>query len=735
MEYYARSENALGERETINHHLKRTGELCADFLSELGFSDWGLVLGQTHDYGKFSSSFQQVLDKKKVGVNHALPGAALLQSMYKGTINAKLLGAVVASHHSELKSYSDYEPEIRKSYFGEGANLDRQNREYSLFGKNEYQQAACEWRKNFKRVKLTSAPDFEIEEDPQLSQMLFERFLFSALVDADWSSSAEHFEPDYIARHSGPKLDAKMAQECLLDVRQIKQQTSSAATDLNQLRDYLFDVCLAAGDQEQGVYTLTAPTGLGKTLSLLAFATEHCIRWNKRRIILILPFLTIIEQNGKDYREIIPELLEIHSNVKWTEDTRALAERWDAPCIVTTNVSFFEPLFSAHAGECRHLHQLSNSVIVLDEAQSLPAHLLDATLRTLKLLCDHYGCTVVFSTATQPSFQYRPGLNWQPQEIVPNPSALFAATRRVQWNWRVDVPIALSDLALELSVYNQCCVIVNTKRHARELLRQLLDLRSEDEVYYLSTDLCPAHRSDMLDQVRECLRNGSACCLVATSCVEAGVDIDFPIVYRALAPLDSIIQAAGHCNRNGSSPDGLMTVFLPDAENGRLYPTEEYGRAALCVKTLLSRHEIDCSDLKHIDEYYQLLYSPGNGDKKKLLDAIWNENYEETERQYRMIEQDGVQVIVPYEGKIEEYRSICKMLDRQGLTSDVIAMAKELMVSCFDEKQVKQNCMPLYHRSWETGTEVPTGYYLLGIPDFYDKKQGLHFEKMFDGIL
>ncbi|MCD8008097.1 MAG: CRISPR-associated helicase Cas3', partial [Clostridiales bacterium] len=699
----------------------------------LGYGDWGEILGQNHDFGKYSQRFKLVLEHKKTGVNHALPGAVLLTKMYASRPNtAKLLAAAAASHHNKLHSYDHYADSLKAARKGTGKNLDGKNREYSLFGPEEYQEAKTEWRKKFAKRRLSPAPSFQGEEDARLSKMLFQRFLFSALVDADWSSSAEHFEPDYLAQHTGPALDPEVALQRLLDIRREKQQGSTASPALNRMRDELFDACLAAGNEEPGLFTLTAPTGLGKTLALLAFALQHCQHWGKRRVILVLPYLTLIEQNCQDYRAVIPELLELHSNVHWTEEERLLAERWDAPCIVTTNVSFFQPLFSAQAGQCRHLHQLANSVIVLDEAQSLPPRLLDATLRTVKLLCNHYGCTVLFSTATQPSFQHRPGLNWQPREIAPDPPALFAATRRVTWHWRLQQPISLSYLAEELSEYPQVCVIVNLKRHARSVLQTLCQQCREEEVFYLSTDLCPAHRSRVLDEVRRRLKEGLPCRLVATQCVEAGVDLDFPVLYRALAPLDSLIQAAGRCNRNGDSPEGQVTVFLPDEE--RLYPTEDYGRGAQAVIDLLSRHEIDCNDLSHIDEYYQLLYQNGRGDKKELREAIQAEDYPETEKQYQIIDQAGVQVIVPYARQLELYEEICRQLDRDGLTGQVLQMAKELTVSCYDEKAVRKNCVPLFHRSYEADQEVPTKYYLLGIQDFYSETQGLHFEEPFDRI-
>ena len=237
----------------------------------------------------------------------------------------------------------------------------------------------------------------------------------------------------------------------------------------------------------------------------------------------------------------MPDLLEIHSNAQLNERSRLLSQRWDAPCIVTTSVGFFQPLFSAKPTDCRHLHQFANSVLVLDEAQSLPAHLLDATLRTVKLLCSQYGCTVVFSTATQPSFDYRPGLSWRPREIAPNPDALFAATRRVTFAWRLKQPTSLDEIAGEMAQESQACAIVNLRAHAKALYQTLVEQTGEENTFFLTTDLCPAHRLAVLTEIQGRMQAGLPCYLVSTQCIEAGVDLDFPVVFRALAPLEAII--------------------------------------------------------------------------------------------------------------------------------------------------------------------------------------------------
>lgn len=734
--YYARSANASGEKETLGHHAQRVSTLCGDFLKPIGYAEIGNILGGLHDFGKASERFAEVLEGKRVHVNHAYPGAALAYIRYNQKKTARTLAAVIAAHHSHLDSSCILR--LKELMQGTGTGCDEEGNTFSLFGMAEMKEALEVFQAESPGLMQLKIPQPLPDEEDPIADMLLSRFLLSALADADYSASAEHFEPDYLKVHTGTALNPEEALEHLLQVQTEKQKFSTSSSSLNALRNQLFQNCLQAAELPPGLFTLTAPTGLGKTLSLFAFALKHCIKYRQmRRIIVILPYLAIMEQNVREYRRVLPELLESHSAAVLDEKASNLAERWDAPCIITTNVGFFEPLFSARPTDCRHLHQLADSVIVLDEAQSLPPDLLDATLQTVKLLCCQYNCTVVFSTATQPSFQHLPGLQWRPTEIVPNPEKLFQATRRVIYDWRIEQPVSYRQIAEELVSGRQGCVIVNLRSHAEKLFRILDEMMPQWEsegLFYLTSDLCGAHRSRVLEGIKERLAEGKCCYLVASQCVEAGVDLDFPVVYRALAPLESIIQAAGRCNRNGDSPEGKVVVFLPDEEH--LYPPGAYyERAAVCVKTLASRHPIDCFHLKHIEEYYEMLYSNSEGDKEKLRKALQERDYMKVQEEYKLIDSRGVQVIVPWEDEMELFRSVQKEYERTGLTQNLIRRARPLTVSSFAEKKIQECCIPLLFRTYGR-SEVQTGWYLLGNQECYHEKLGLNFGALeaFDGI-
>lgn len=730
--YYARSANASGEKETIGHHAQRVSELCGDFLKPIDCAEIGNALGGLHDFGKTSERFAEVLEGKRVHVNHAYPGAALAYFHYGQKRTARMLATVIAAHHSYLDSGCILK--LKELMQGTGLGCDEEGNTFSLFGMAEMKEAMEIFQTENPQLMRIKIPRPLSDVDDSIADMLLARFFLSALADADYSASAEHFEPDYMKIHTGTTLNPDEVLEKLLQMRAEKQRLSISSAALNALRDQLFEDCLCAAELPPGLFTLTAPTGLGKTLSLFAFAAKHCTKNRQmRRIILILPYLAIMEQNVRDYRRVLPELLESHSAAVLDERAKILSERWDAPCIVTTNVGFFEPLFSAKPTDCRRLHQIAGSVIVLDEAQALPPDLLEATLRTVKLLCSKYGCTVVFSTATQPSFQYLSGLQWTPTEIVPDPKSLFQATRRVTYDWRIDQPVSYRQIAEKLISCDQGCVIVNLRGHAEKLFH-ILEEAVPESVFCLTSDLCPAHRSYVLEIVKERLAEGKNCYLVATQCIEAGVDLDFPVIYRALAPLESIIQAAGRCNRNGDGPDGRVVVFLPDEE--RLYPPGTYyQRAAICVKTLASRHPIDCFNQKHIEEYYEILYS-NTADKEKLKKAIQERDYEEVQKEYKLIESKGVQVIVPWEDKMDLFLSVQEEYEKTGLTQELMKRARPLTVSSFAENQVEKCCTPLFFRIYGKENEVRTDWYLLGNRECYHEKLGLNFGALgtFDGI-
>jgi CRISPR/Cas system-associated endonuclease/helicase Cas3 len=424
-------------------------------------------------------------------------------------------------------------------------------------------------------------------------------------------------------------------------------------------------------------------------------------------VVVVIPYLTIIEQTAAVYRQTFREgfsrayVLEHHSlagggsdgdeaeGVRYWE--RLLAENWDAPIVVTTSVQFLESLFSNRPSACRKLHRLTESVILFDEVQTLPLSLAVPTLAALSHLSRRCRSTVVFATATQPAFDHLDtevrkwvSSGWTPREIAAPGLDLFRRLRRVDVHW--PDPQAFTtwdDLCRELSQHDQTLVVVNLKRHASDLARRLRD-EWGTALFHLSTAMCPAHRQDVLGEVRRRLGEEERCLLVSTQCVEAGVDVDFPAVYRAFGPLEGIAQAAGRCNREGRRPTGDVVVFLPEEQNA--YPDRSYERAASVARSLLvelGATAMDIRDPTLYQRYYERLYSLANpGDLRRVLqDAIRNYDFPEVARRYRMIAQDSISVLVPYREKTREFDALTVEVRAKGLSAGWMRRAQPLVVS------------------------------------------------------
>jgi len=447
---------------------------------------------------------------------------------------------------------------------------------------------------------------------------------------------------------------------------------------VSKARAEVLENCLLAAKWPRGLFSLTVPTGGGKTLSGLAFALAHAKAHGLRRIIYVVPYLSILDQNAKVIREALdfaaddPAVFEHHSladpgkfsrtgdETEQTklEDAARRAENWDAPVVITTNVMFFESLFSNQPRRCRKLHNIAGSVIFLDECQNIPPAFLAPTCAMLKQLVDLLGCSIVLATATQPALDHRnlkecalSGL----QEIIPKDLGLFSRLKRVRVEW--PAPGATMDwatVAARMCAERASLCVVNSKLGARELFNEV-KARKPKGVFHLSTSMCPAHRAAVLEEVRRRLAAQEPCRLVSTQLIEAGVDVDFPLVFREMAPFDSIIQAAGRCNREGklSNAGGIVVVFRSAAsvENPRrYYPPDLWykaGRDVLETNFLKANRLPEIDDPEMIREYFQRVYSFGNLDKHRLGAERKDLQFRTVAGLYRLIDDAGVPVVVP----------------------------------------------------------------------------------------
>ena len=732
MIFYAKSVLPDGHQPTCREHLQAVSDLAGKFGAEIGQEKAAKLAGLLHDFGKYSARFQGVLKHTYEGIDHAICGAVALYYMAKSRALAYTpVIEAINGHHSGLKAlFGDIDRTLADSYKEIIPVRCNDGKEAALAGIDEYSAAFSAFSSDFPDLRLTKELRKAIASHPDdtLRDMLCTRMLFSCLVDADYSISASDEHPDYLRESQiedfSPDALLKKLDEKISAIR----EKSHSDPELNRLRNELFDRCGQAGELPEGLYTLTAPTGTGKTLALLNFALRHCAEHGKRRIIIVLPFLTLAEQNTDTYASIVDNILVDHSQSELGDDAREFASRWSVPFIVTTSVRFFESLFAQKPSDCRKLHSIANSVVVFDEAQSLPPHLTASTLQAVNALCSQYHCTMLFSTATQPTFDALPDVRWTPTEIMPDNGRLYAALRRTEVQWRWNERTTLETVAEEMAAEENVCAIVNKRAHARRLFELLKDRCAADEIFFITTDLCPDHRKRVVDRISARIDGGLPCRVVATQCIEAGVDLDFDVMYRALAPLDSIIQAAGRCNRNGRLPQpGRVVVFVPD-EPGRLYPSDWYENAAEIVKEMLSRGPVDINDPEDIKRYYTLLLEHAK-DNSALTRAVAGRDYASTAKEYKLIKNQGVRVLVPAAGKEKLYEALRDEALKTGVTTSFIRKAAPITVSTFDLNQTTAHCEKLFYAKRKNGQAIPSDYYILlpGHADCYTEDMGLQF--------
>jgi len=689
--YYAHSSpynSPLPEGNKKDWHLLKThlldvGNDAAEKAALWGSQDEATLAGLLHDLGKYSNNFQKRLDGKMSGINHWSQGAIIAWEH-----QAWLAAFAIYGHHVGLPSVSL----LRQL----GKNPEDECRTWNISEpvtqlKNRFESDGL----SLQTIRPTTIP---IKEKPRFAMAV--RMLFSALCDADFIDTEAHFNQYLLeqSRPSAPDLQAKKALKILLDhIHKKAKPTDSKAQVVYEARQSVLKDCLNKAELDERLFTLTAPTGSGKTFSSVAFALKHAVRRGLRRIIIVIPYLSIIEQTAKELRDIFGPvfgedyILEHHSMADRSQtennsseekdaeeeverNRRLLAQNWDAPLIITTSVQFFESLFADQSTRCRKLHNIANSVVYFDEAQTLPPHLAIATLETLNALMQDYGVTVVFGTATQPAFKSLSQSilgGWRPKEILSDPEKTFSSLKRVRpiWPGSGTEKMEWPEIAETLCGHKQALCIVNLKKHAAELsetMRGILPPEEQKSLFHLSTALCPAHRKAILEEVRAKLQNKERVYLIATQCIEAGVDIDFPVVWRAMAPLEALAQAFGRCNREGrlEPEDCEARIFIPVDAN---IPMPDYEQATSIARTYF--WEEDLQSQKVFDKYFKKLYSNisiqgGGGLKQQALEkAVKQLDFPEIAKNYRLIESDTVSVVVPY----KKGKGICREFEQKGL--------------------------------------------------------------------
>ena len=698
--------------QSNEEHCIGVAELAKQFASEFGMGNWGYVLGILHDKGKEKKEFQEYIQDvngipghkhwTKKGKAHAYVGALLAQGLY-GKVATTFLGNAICGHHAGLYDYFELEKMISSS---------------DLPSEVQMQTDA---------IQLNKAK-FTLTEN-QINHLV--RVLFSCLVDADYLDTEKFMNVSSASQRGHHKKLSELL--ILLEDHFCKLNNNSEDSTVNVIRRCVQEQCIKMSSGENGFYSLTVPTGGGKTLSSLLWAMRHAVCNGQKRIIIAIPYTSIIVQTASVLKSIFGEenVLEHHS--QFTIDSiidkdirlkaKLASENWDYPIVVTTNVQLFESMFSNKPSDCRKLHNIANSVIILDEVQTLPTDYLQPIVDALKSYQRMFGISVLFTTASQPvlsgliegcnpkaAFQGIDGIT----EIIPKEYALHDRLRRVCLE--IDnTGITYDEIADRLSRHDKVLCIVNTRNDAREIFERL---PKEGMTIHLSRMMCPRHVTKAIQEIKQALSDNSETVIrvVATQLIEAGVDIDFPVVYRQEAGLDSILQAAGRCNREGKLDMATAYVFSLSVEH------KLYGSIIDANNARLNMVNVnDWFAPETMTEYFRQLYCRketfDKNDIKTLLYKPAEMCFAEAAKKFRLIEETGKTVYVNMDDSLE----LIERLKSDGITYSLMKELSQYSVNIHERDFQKLN-------SYEAIEEVIEGIYVVKDRAQYDENIGLRLD-------
>ena len=651
--------------QTLKDHLCGTAELAGYFAGRFGKADWGYACGMLHDIGKYSLAFQdKIKNNSNRQVDHSTAGAKAC--FEKGGMYS-FMSYCIAGHHSGLPDY--------------GSSSDPGNAPTLQGRKRKHIEDCGAYKSEIHIPEIKTLPfDPQNSPDPDFSLSVFIRMLYSCLVDADFLDTEYFMKEGRTQRETGEEPSVLLEK---LKKHVAGWLLNEDTETVNGRRTEILRHCFEWGHKERGIFQLTVPTGGGKTIASLAFALQHAVENQMDRVIYVIPYTSIIEQNAAVFRKILGEqnVLENHYNVDYesTEELKPMqlaSENWDKPVVVTTNVQFFESLFANKSSKCRKLHNIANSVIIFDEAQMLPTDYLKPCIAVMEELAANFDSSIVLCTATQPALSPFFQRKMPVTELCPRVEEQFRFFERVTFQ-NVGT-ISEDELIEKLQKEEQALCIVNTKKRAQRLYQKM----KGEGVFHLSTAMYPKHRRRVLDKIRRLVKDGKRCILISTSLVEAGVDLDFCTVYRQLAGVDSMIQAAGRCNREGKRAAQDSFAYLFQFEEKEYVPGQQLQIDV--SKMLLSEGE-DISSLHRIEKYFEALYHfRGESlDKKKIFEEFKDKryNFAKAAKEFKLIEENTLTVFISREEDAEE---LLWQIKHQGYTKSGMRKAGQYCIQLYE---------------------------------------------------
>lgn len=630
--------------------MEDTANLAKQFGDSFNNGEYAYVCGLMHDIGKYSNEFQQkIIHNSKVRVDHSTAGA--IEVNKNVNLFGKLLAYCIAGHHGGLLDGGSRSDTAIETTLNGRLKRAKQIPDYSYFKKEI----------NISDFLPLGIPNIKPLNKGGYSLSFFIRMVYSCLVDADFLDTEAFMNNNKVDR--SVKYDYKLFCKKLNNYVEI---FSNKEREINKKRTEILNDCIEKSKYEKGLYTLTVPTGGGKTIASFAFAINHVIKHNMDRIIYVIPYTSIIEQNAKVFKDILghQNVLEHHSNFDFEDDEGSVlyklklsSENWDIPVVVTTNVQFFESLHANKPSRCRKLHNIANSVIIFDEAQMIPTQFLTPCLMAISELVTNYESTCVLCSATQPSLKDRFPKEIRVKEICENTESLYQFFRRTKVINRGKMET--DQIVGEINSCNQALCIVNNKKHALEIYSKL----NGGGAYHLSTRMCPKHRDKVLTEIKQRLKDKLPCKVVSTQLIEAGVDVDFPTVYRSMAGIDSIVQAGGRCNREGKLEVGIINIFEPESIFTKNMPSL-IKRPIEVAKGIITRFE-DIFSSEAIKSYFEELYS-FEGEEGLDVHNVFNDmengaegcnfdfNFKQISGKFKLIDESTIPIIIGLDETAED---------------------------------------------------------------------------------
>ena len=701
------------EIQSVKEHLEKTANKAKQFGDSFNNGNYAYICGLMHDLGKYSKDFQKkIINNSNTRVDHSTAGAIEINK--KVDLFGKLLAYCIAGHHGGLPDGGNKSDTAIEVTLNGRLKRIKQLPDYSYFEKEI----------NIAEFLPVNIPNIKPLNKGGFSLAFYIRMLYSCLVDADFLDTEAFINSNKVDR--SVNYDYELFNKKLSNYI---EKFNNKEREINKKRAEILNDCIEKSKHQKGLYTLTVPTGGGKTISSLAFAINHVLEHGMDRIIYVIPYTSIIEQTGKIFKDILgyQNVLEHHSNFDFKDDEDLISyklklssENWDIPIVVTTNVQFFESLFSNKSSRCRKLHNIANSVIIFDEAQMIPTQFLTPCLMSISELVKSYRSTCVLCSATQPSLKDKFPKELTINEVCEDTEVLYEFFRRTKVVNRGKMEVF--QIAEELNDCKQALCIVNSKKHAIEIYSKL---RSRG-AFHLSTRMCPKHRNEVFKKIKRRLKAGLPCKVVSTQLIEAGVDVDFPLVYRSMAGIDSIVQAGGRCNREGNLEVGIVNVFEPESIFTKNMPST-IKRPIEVAKSIMARFE-DIFSPEAIKLYFEELYT-FEGEEGLDINNIFNEmekgadgcnfnfNFKQIASKFKLIDENTIPIIVGIDKSAEDLINKLRFID--GYKS-ILRAIQPYTVNVYENEFNKMHGANMIE-------VINDGIYVLRDINMYKKKTGLEF--------